>query len=216
MALLTEYLDLVPSQNASKPNFVAVLTAALQPLVDAQNNAPYFDLDTAIGAQLDVIGKWVGLSRQVDVPISGVYFALDTPAVGFDQGVWFGPGASAAGVTSLDDGTYRILLRIKIAANSWDGTLAGANQVLAAIAGSGTFIFMQDNFNMSVTIGVAGVVPSALFVALIRQVAGFVRPATVNIASVAITSVVGAPLFGFDSVNSYISGFDVGAWGISS
>lgn len=216
MVYLSDYLQLLPSANASKPNFLAVLSAALQPLVDIQNSALDFDLDTAVGAQLDVIGRWAGQSRGIEVPITGVYFALDTAGVGFDEGVWLDPGASATGVTSLDDGTYRLILRIKIAANTWDGSLAGAQQVLAAVASSGTYLFVQDNFDMSITIGVSGTVPSALFVALIRQVFGWIRPAAVNIASVAVTSISGRAGFGFDTQNSYVAGFDTGAWTVDT
>lgn len=216
MTVLTDYLDLLPSANASKPNFRSVLAVVLQPLVDLQNNTPDFDIDTAMGDQLDAIGAWVGQSRNIGVPIVGVYFAFDTPSVGFDQGVWFGPGANPNGVTSLDDGTYRMILKIKIAANTWDGSLAGAQKVLAAVAGNGTYLFVQDNFDMSITIGVSGTVPSALFVALIRQVFNWIRPAVVNLASVSVTSVNNTAIFGFDTQNNYVAGFDAGAWAKSS
>lgn len=213
MNQLDDYLQLLPSENASKPNFNAVLAAFLQPFVDAQNNAPTFDIDTAMGVQLDAIGLWVGQSRKVNVPIAGVYFSMDTTGVGFDQGVWFGPGSSATGVTSLDDETYRLILKIKVAANSWDGTLSGAQQVLSSVASSGTYLFIQDNFNMSITIGVSGKIPSALFVALIQQVFSWIRPAAVNIASVSTTGLSGTVLFGFDTQSNFVSGFDTGAWG---
>lgn len=216
MSNLVDYLALLPSENASKPRFLAVLKAILQPLVDVQSAAADFDLDTAIGAQLDAVGLWVGQSRRVDVPIPGVYFSLDIARVGFDQGVWFGPGSSATGVTELDDETYRLVLKIKIGANTWDGSLGGAQRVLASAASAGTYLFVQDNFNMSITIGVSGIVPSALFTALIRQVFSWVRPETVNIASVSVTSVNSAPIFGFDTQNSYVSGFNTGAWAINS
>lgn len=213
---LSDYLDLLPSENASKPKFLAVLAAVLQPLVDIQNVAPDFDIDTAVGAQLDAIGLWVGLTRRIDVPIADVYFAFDTPGIGFDEGVWFGPGASATGVTLLDDETYRLVLKIKMAANTWDGTLAGAQQVLSSIASSGTYLFVQDNFDMSITIGVSGKIPSALFVALIRQIFGWIRPAAVNIASVAVTATDGRAGFGFDSQNNFVAGFDTGAWSVDT
>lgn len=212
MASTDDYLLLVPSANASKPNFRAVLTASIQPLVDGQNTRLDFDIDTAVGVQLDAVGLWVGQSRRVEVPITDVYFSMDIERNGFDQGVWFGPGANAAGVSLLDDETYRLILKIKIAANTWDGTLAGAQVVLSALRSNGTYLFMQDNFDMSITIGVAGIIPSALFVALITQVFSWIRPATVNIASVSVTSLSGAPLFGFDSNSNYVSGFDIGAW----
>jgi hypothetical protein len=104
-------------------------------------------------------------------------------------------------------------LRIKIAANSWNGSIADLQRVLnsVALASPGTLLFVQDKFDMSMVLGVAGNVPSTLFVSLLRTVYSWIRPATVNIAQVAVTSVSGGPMFGFDVENAYISGFDVGA-----
>jgi hypothetical protein len=85
---------------------------------------PKFDLDQAAGDQLDIIGLWVGVGRRVKTPPIGVYFSLDIVSVGFDQGVWQGPFDPSMGITLLDDDTYRLLIRAKIGANHWDGTLA--------------------------------------------------------------------------------------------
>ncbi|WP_279386599.1 anti-CBASS protein Acb1 family protein [Sodalis glossinidius] len=66
--------------------------------------------------------KMIGLSRYVKTPITGVYFALDTDRVGFDQGSWKRRFDADSGFTELDDETYRAILRAKIRANHWDGT----------------------------------------------------------------------------------------------
>lgn len=47
---------------------------------------PEFDIDTAAGVQLDVVGEWVGRSRRVATPVTGIYFSWDTERVGWDQG----------------------------------------------------------------------------------------------------------------------------------
>ena len=184
MSSINDYLDLVTSQHRDKANFTASLTAAIQPFVDAINQlvamSAKFDLDTATAAQLDVIGAWVGLSRQLKVPISGVYFAFDTPGVGFDQGVWFNSEEPAEGVINLDDGTYRLMIKAKIAANVWDGSLGDANSLLAA-AFPDASVELQDNMNMTQTFIVSGTSPSTLFQQLVQQGYIQLRPAGVNI-----------------------------------
>ena len=65
-----------------------------------------FDIDEAIGVQLDILGKWIGRTRVVSQPISGIYFSFDTDGLGFDQGVWQGPYDPDAGFTNLSDETY--------------------------------------------------------------------------------------------------------------
>lgn len=219
MATITDYLDLLPSANVTQPNFLATLTAALQPLVDARSvlelTPEHYDIDSAIGAQLDVIGQWAGLSRKLSVPITDVYFSLDTDGLGLDEGVIFGPGNPIDGITSLDDETYRLLLKIKITSNSWDGTFEKVQDVLSAIADDGSYLFVQDNFDMSMLIGVSGIVPSKLFASLLRSVSAWFRPAAISISQVAVTSASGTPIFGLDINNAYIGGLDSGALAIN-
>ena len=86
------YLDLVPSQHSNKPNFISVLNTIIQPLVDIQNlmqqMPEYFDLNLAVGVQLDAVGEWVGITRYLPQEITGVYFAFNEDGVGFNLGVW--------------------------------------------------------------------------------------------------------------------------------
>jgi hypothetical protein len=215
---IDDYLALLPSASRSQPKFVAFISTLLDGLVDVQNTVAgmpdAFDIDTAVGAQLDAVGVRVGLSRQLAVPLAGVYFSLDTAGVGLDQGVIRGPFDPADALTSLDDETYRLILKIKVRANNWNGSLEQAQSMLAAVETAGTHIFMQDNFDMSATLLVSGVVPSTLFVSLLKQMKDWIRPAAVDIPSVYVTSKSGSPLFGLDVQNSYIGGLDSGAIGI--
>lgn len=217
MRTIDDYLALIPAANRPQPNFVAFVSALLDGFVDVQNTAAGmpddFDIDNAVGKQLDAIGVRVGLSRNLPIPISGVYFSLDTPGLGLDQGVVRGPFDPTDALTALDDTTYRFALHIKIAANSWNGSLEDAQTMLSAMANPGTYIFMQDNFDMTLSIGVSGIVPSVLFVALLQQMGEWIRPGGVA-SSVYETSVSGAPLFGLDMQNSYVAGLDTGTVGI--
>lgn len=171
MKSVDDYLSLVTSEHASKPNFRAALTAFLAPLVDAQNVAAslpgVFDLDAALGQQLDFVGQWVGIARDLAVPIPNKYFSFDIPGLGFDQGIWYNAGDPTEGIVTLDDGTYRLMIRAKILANIWDGSLGMANAGLKAIFGGSVYI--QDNFDMTYSIITTGDLPSALFLELVQQ-----------------------------------------------
>ncbi len=74
--------------------------------------------------------------------------------------------------------------------------------------------FVVDNLDMSMTIGISGVVPPILFLALLEQNFLPLKPEGVRI-DYEITSDSGSPVFGFDIENDYIAGFDHGAWGVS-
>ncbi|KVE40084.1 DUF2612 domain-containing protein [Burkholderia sp. BDU5] len=214
---LNDYTSLITSEHRDKPRFAATVAAVVQPLVDQMNllaSMPgKFDLDVAVGDQLDAVGQWVGVSRRIRTPLTGIYFSFDIAGLGFDQGIWKGPFDPDTGLTVLDDDTYRLVIRAKIGANHWDGTLASSAAILNSIFGSGTHVFIEDHQDMSMTIGISGKVPSAVFLALLAG--GYIplKPEGVHVNYTIVTTVDGAPLFGFDMENAYVSGFDVGAWG---
>ena len=141
MADLTDYTGLITSEHNQRPKFMAVVEALTKPMVALQNllggMPDVFDLDKAVGVQLDAVGLWVGIARRVATPLTGVYFSLDTAGVGFDQGNWKGPFDPDTGLTLLDDDTYRLVLRAKIGANHWDGTLGSTAAILNSIFSPG-------------------------------------------------------------------------------
>lgn len=213
---ISRYLGLVTSEHADKPNFLASVAASIQPfadILDTLNSFPsVFDIDNAVGAQLDVVGQWVGASRNVATPLTGVYFSFDDPTLGWDQGVWYSAGEPTTGLTALPDDIYRLLLRAKIAANQWDGTIPGAyaawDQLFAA---EGFRILIQDNGDMTMTLGLMDAGNSPTFRDLFSGGYLDLRPAGVLIDSYLFPS-VDAPFFGFDAEDGSVSGFDVGAW----
>jgi len=212
-----DYLNLITSEH-NLPSFEAAVTALVGGPADQINllaSMPgLYDLDVAVGTQLDAVGKWIGVGRQVAVPLVGVYFSLDTAGVGFDAGSWFGPGDSTTGLVNLDDVAYRLLLRSQVAANHWDGSMASLLDLLTSIfVGTGSLVFIVDNQDMSMTVGVAGVIPPATQKAMLTNGLLIPKPEGVHV-NYSITSVPGAPLFGFDIETATISGFDVGAFGI--
>ncbi|MPV69480.1 DUF2612 domain-containing protein [Burkholderia sp. BE17] len=217
MAALTDYTSLITSEHRDLPRFAAVLGTIVQPLVDQMNllqSMPAkFDLDNAVGVQLDDVGLWVGVSRKIRTPLTGIYFSFDIAGLGFDQGIWKGPFDPDTGLTILDDDTYRLVIRAKIGANHWDGTLEQSAAILNSIFGADTHVFIEDDQDMSMTIGISGKVPSAVFLALLAG--GYIplKPEGVRVNYTIVTTVDGAPLFGFDMSGPYVAGFNIGAWG---
>lgn len=126
----TPYLNLVTSEHRDQPDFIATLTAVLQPFADLQtvmSSFPtLFDIDVAVGVQEDAVGKWVGVSRNLNEPLTGVYFELDSATLGLDQGILQGPFDPTSGIVQLPDDVYRQLLQAEVLNNSWDGTVTEA------------------------------------------------------------------------------------------
>lgn len=58
-----------------------------------------------------------------------MYFEWGREAVGWARGSWKGLYDPETGMVRLPDETYRLLLKAKIGANRWDGTVPGAYEV---------------------------------------------------------------------------------------
>jgi len=155
----------------------------------------------------------VGASRNVSIPLTGVYFEWDGIAlVGWDSGTWQGEFEPAAGLTSLPDDSYRKFIKAKIASNQWDGTIESAYTIWVDIF-QDSAIIIQDNQDMTMTVGVAGTKLGAVDQALLTQGYLALKPGGVGINYFAITLESGA-LFGWDVNNMVISGWDTGQWPI--
>lgn len=215
------YLALVTSEHNQKPNYMAMVGAAIQPFVDVVfllgSMPSAFDLDSAVGAQLDVDGEWIGASRQLSASIMNVYFSFDTAGLGFDQGVWEGPYNPSTYLVNLPDESYRLLLRAKILNDRWDGTIPSAYTIWSTVFdGTGFGILIQDLGNMHMIFALTGPTPDPITLALFKGGYLNVRPLGVMVDAYLSPSVAATPYFGFDVENSSISGFNVGAWGLAA
>jgi hypothetical protein len=155
------YTGLIPGYNATQPIFSQWVYYLTQPyaLLNAfcVSLLTTFDLDVAVGAQLDIIGLWVGVTRQVAVPITGIYFTWGSATLGWGAGVWQGPYDPNSGVYSLDDYHYRFLLYARIAANQWDGKRGTAVAAYnLALTPTGATAQITDNHNMTIIVTVQG------------------------------------------------------------
>lgn len=216
MTTKAQYLALVTTEHSQRPKFMAGLGAVLDGLAGAQTALEGlvrdFDVDTAVGVQLDIIGLWVGVSRRVAVPLEDVYFAWDDMAqTGWDSGVWQGPFDPDSGLVELPDDSYRLLLKARIAANSWDGSIPGAYRVWREAFGDGSTIIIQDNQDMSMVIGVANTQLSTVSRALLVGGHIPIKPVGVRVSYYAIP-VDDGPLFAWDVDNDALAGWDEGAW----
>lgn len=215
--IIDTYLNRVPAQHREKPKFRATLEASLSPFVQLGNlmeSVPsLYDVDSAIGSQLDVVGEWVGITRVINSAIEGVYFSLDDTAdVGFDSGVWRGPYDPISGIVSLDDDTYRTLIRLKILANMWDGTVEKAYSSWKSVFNGEQGIVIEDHQDMSITIGITGLDMTPAQKGLFsKQISPF-KPAGVRISTYFVPSEENAPFFALDTEGPDLAGFDVGAW----
>lgn len=208
----------ITSKFQSKPNFMNTLAADVQPLADLLTQISLIpsllDLDAAVGQQLDLVGQWIGITRFINTPLTGVYFAFDTTGVGFDQGTWFGPYNPVTGVTRLSDDAYRLLLRAKIAANHWNGTVPAAYAAWEELFPSTAFtVLVQDTGGMSMLYALLGSIPDAVTTALFTGGYLGLKPSGVKLDAYMLPSIPNVPYFGFDAQNSAVAGFDTGAWG---
>lgn len=130
---LQDYLDLITSQHKTRPKFIATLEALLKPVQGVadllDDMRTIFDLDTAIGQQLDATGIRIGRTRYLKTPLEGIYFSWNEKGVGWQEGIWKGLYDPDTGLIRLPDDIYRTLLKAKVAANQWDGTIPGAYEV---------------------------------------------------------------------------------------
>ena len=188
----TPYTDLVTSEHADKPKFMQMLATVTQPFVDQQATSASFvesyDLDVAVGAQLDVCGLWIGLSRIIKIPLTGTYFSLDVLGLGLDEANWYVTGNATFSSVTLDDDAYRRLLKAKALANRWDGSAAGAYDVLAVyFSGLPNYCIIHDYQNMTMAIEVVGPAPDIPTQAILNQDLLGLRPEGVIYFNVIIT-----------------------------
>ena len=202
---LNDYLDLITSEHRSRRKFGGTVTTAVAPLVTVQDfidstMLPAWDIDTAVGAQLDQIGEWVGVTRSVELPLTDAYFSWDrTKDLGWEHGYWQGKYDPSTGIIYLADHVYRAVLFAKIASNVWDGTMGTMSKLI-----------IMDHQDMSITLGLKGIAPNAVMTYVLISGRIPLKPEGVRIRKYIIAK---RQIFGFDIANDVIQGFDVGEWG---
>lgn len=211
-----EYTDLIAGAHVDKPRFTQWVYELTEPLRIARERLAAlrqdFDVDSAVGAQLDAVGARVGISRNLPTTLSGVYFALDdVDGIGLDRGVWKGVYDPDDGMTRLGDDTYRAVIKAKILSNHWDGTNKTLPQFLSdALSYFGVptkVLDLQDLQTMHVALHLTkGTTPPIVWELFARRIID------VTAAGVSITIINNDPWFGFDLDTASITGLDAGHW----
>lgn len=131
---IATYLDRITSEHKVQPKFMGLVAARLQPFIDLfeclEEMDKAFDLDTAEGEQLDVIGEYVGVKRLLN----------------------FQPEYADAVLT---DPYYRMLLKAQISLNNWDGSVEGIKKIWGDVFPEYE-IQIVDNQNMTMEARIIG------------------------------------------------------------
>lgn len=180
------YLNLLTSEYSEASQFKQWLLAVLNIANDTSNLLSFitsaFDLDYAIGAQLDVVGQLEGISRVVQFQPSG--------------------GASPV----LSDSDYRLLIRATRANNQWDGKMDSLYSIWNQLFPGGNLTIL-DQQNMTAIIILTGSFSSIIQDMIVNDLI-VPRPQAVQYTY----DIGGLPFFGFDRDDAFIAGFDVGKW----
>jgi hypothetical protein len=180
------YLAILTSQYRTSPKLNALAKVLLRKFDDVSQVLvrmdTALDLDVAAGAQLDMLGAVVGASRTVT----------------------FQPSSGVSPV--LDDSTYRLYIKAKIAQNQWDGTLASLYPIWQTLFPGGSIIII-DNQNMTADITLTGTFTSIIQDLIVN---GYIVPRPEGVLYTYLFGVL--PFFGFGQSPGFIDGFGVGHW----
>jgi hypothetical protein len=147
----------------------------------------YFDVDTAVGNQLDILGMLIGQSRTLS----------------------FEPTDGSS--PTMDDEGYRKVLKLKSYFNYWDGQTSSIYEAWDSIFPD-TELIITDNQDMTADVVIIGEL-SQLFIDMIYNDYIIPRPEGVQYNFGGTTAI--APIFAFDydeGEDLYFEGFDIGYW----
>lgn len=217
---MSVYTDMITSQHRGKEKFESIVsldTLAFSDIAELLATLPsLYDLDVAVGVQLDTVGEWIGLSRYIGTQLAGVYFSFDDTELGLDAGIWKGPFDPLTGLTRLDDESYRLALRAKIGANHWEGSAASLQAILNQIfTGYDTSVFIGDHQDMSISYYLVGPLPAQVIVSLLTGGYLSIKPAGVQIRGYFKPSTDSAPILGLDCSGDYVAGLDSGSLAVA-
>lgn len=180
------YLKLVTSEHSTKPKYMAYVEAFLKLVSPTVDNYDEFDLlfnlENAVGDQLDKLGELVGIGRQLPT---------DDPRI----------------PPLLSDNSYRLVIKAKIYKNHWDGTREGLETIFNAFFPNLPYEIV-DNQDMSYTITIIDPTVSEEFLGLIMN--GFILPKPSGV--LVNYNIMDSALFGWDAETAFIQGWDRAAW----
>ncbi len=162
--IIDYYKSLLIMQYRSLPNALAQVGAWVGIFLQDQIVAKVgdaFNLETATGRQLDILGAYRGISRIIFGITQGSYWSL-VPYDDADPDSYFGwalyDDADPTWLTlqyddlnnvgyTLSDYQMRTLISLKAEFDSWDGTIANLDNILYSFFGN--YVNVVDNENMT-------------------------------------------------------------------
>lgn len=186
------YRKLITSEYRYAQKYNAMLKKLISYGLDmdtaAENLILSFDVDTAVGAQLDILGRIVGVSRTVSFQ----------PSVGSPV---------------LSDDVYRLVIKAKIVKNVWKGTIDELYSLWIVLFPSTKVLQVQDLQDMSFNLVLQGD-----YTTLERELVlhGYIipKPEGVRINILTFLDMNGRPLFSYDyktlDMNGYSSHWAAG------
>lgn len=181
-----EYLKLITSEYAESPKYNSYVEAFLKMLDPAISCATSFDeifnLNKAVGNQLDKLGMLVGITREL--PFSDP----DVPSI-------------------LPDVYFRKVIKARVYSDHWDGTMQGLANIIHEMYPDAIFQIV-DGQDMSYQIIIIDPGSDPTFAALLFHGYIIPKPAGVRVNY----TILDKPLFGYDSNTSFIKGWDLGTW----
>lgn len=129
-----------------------------------------YSVEKAVGPQLTILGKYIGLQRAIGLPVALPWFGYRTAAGGGNNNgyasansslnrnvVYYQAGFKGTRDTALSDNSYAFMMALQIILNSSDGTLFSIQNYLnALLPGAVTVV---DNTDMTLTYTITGVIP---------------------------------------------------------
>ncbi len=193
-----------------------------------------FDVDTAEGDQLDMLGEIVGISRTLDFePPEGstldiicpnatemkadsdpsIYkiYQMPTPAQMANTGVVLsvimtgGEAADVSGVFRVNDDTYRKMVKSRIIQNIWRGDPRTLYEMWETLYPGGS-IQIQDLQDMTYNVVIIGDF-SVLEVELIKRGILIPKPEGVRVYIVTVVGTDGIPIFSYNFHTEQFSGY---------
>lgn len=198
--LIAFYVNLLVIQYKTKPNATGTIEALATEVVASQIYDQVlngFSLQTAIGAQLDTLARYVGAPREIHgynpaIPYLAFpeYSGTPAPDTGFAQytdvtdppDLWLSYFSSLTTYV-LTDGQLRGLIAYMIAVHASDHTLQSIDLILQAFFGS--YCTLTDNEDMTITYTHQLADPNFLF-SIVNQLNLLPHPAGVEVTVVEV------------------------------
>ena len=155
-------------QYSNKPNAISTVTAITEEFELIYDNSNILDiaynLDTAVGKQLDIIGKIVGINRNVPFSVPKKYFGFDGHLNSYPFGSKFNvvvsyPFRSKFEIPysdgQLNDNDYRFFIKAKIIKNYATSRNIDENKLSIQDAVDYLFnskAYITDNYDMTMTL----------------------------------------------------------------